>query len=689
MAEEFDPKNIDNIRDSADESRRVIDEMYDSIKRFNNQVTSGARIGNTLLNSFKNISVESDAINKKAAKLATTKDASAKLMKKALDLGAKQRSLEKESGEMASKAVTSHGLIRQQYERQAENLANMAREAGRVKDNYSALAKEAIKLDGSTKFFTGASKFVNSIPGLKAFAGPFDEAAESSRQALMDGATSLEAMEIGIVKFEQAVAKMAAAFLIKSLFTADQQITNIGKNTEASYWSAYAFRQEMSLVAISSNDLRINSETLLKANQALNDELGLAVQYDAERLIPLAKILDAQVLTTAQAAKYNQLANNSGQTVKETLKGSEAAVNAVNNELGTRVSLKGVMEATATTSGQIKAQLGGSSEAISRAVVTAKALGFELEQVAAAGKQMLDFESSISAELEAELLTGKQLNLEKARMAALTGDYETLTKEINANVGSFAEYSNMNVLQQDAIAKAVGMTSDSLSEALLKQGDMKAMMAEAVATGDTQTIQQLEQLSTQEKFAKAVEGVKNMFIDVMAVLSPLLYVIDLMAEGMNTVVGKGIAFIGVIMLMVRAAQALKVVQAASAIFSIFQGNAKFGPVGIGLSLAAIALMAGAVSKYAKMDDGVIGKDGGMVVNSPKGSIQLNKDDSIIAGTNLGGKNNSTPPPPPPPPAPMTPIVIKSVTQFDSFGANNPMAPNGRYQSLSNHESKFA
>ena len=251
MAEEFDSKNIDNIRDSADESRRVIDEMYGSIKRFNNQVTSGARIGNTLLNSFKNISVESDAINQKAAKLATTKDASAKLMKKALDLGAKQRSLEKESGEMASKAVTSHGLIRQQYERQAENLANMAREAGRVKDNYSALAKEAIKLDGSTKFFTGASKFVNSIPGLKAFAGPFDEAAESSRQALMDGATSLEAMEIGIVKFEQAVAKMAAAFLIKSLFTADQQITNIGKNTEASYWSAYAFRQEMSLVAIS------------------------------------------------------------------------------------------------------------------------------------------------------------------------------------------------------------------------------------------------------------------------------------------------------------------------------------------------------------------------------------------------------------------------------------------------------
>ena len=37
-----------------------------------------------------------------------------------------------------------------------------------------------------------------------------------------------------------------------------------------------------------------------------------------------------------------------------------------------------------------------------------------------------------------------------------------------------------------------------------------------------------------------------------------------------------------------------------------------------------------------MKDGVIGPDGGMLVSGPKGSIQLDKQDSIIAGTNLGG-----------------------------------------------------
>ena len=41
-------------------------------------------------------------------------------------------------------------------------------------------------------------------------------------------------------------------------------------------------------------------------------------------------------------------------------------------------------------------------------------------------------EESIAAELEAELLTGKQLNLDNARAAALKGDMVTLAEELNA-----------------------------------------------------------------------------------------------------------------------------------------------------------------------------------------------------------------------------------------------------------------
>ena len=55
---------------------------------------------------------------------------------------------------------------------------------------------------------------------------------------------------------------------------------------------------------------------------------------------------------------------------------------------------------------------------------------------------LLNFEQSINAELEAELLTGKQLNLERARAAALNNDMATLAEELkkqNVDLASFGQ----------------------------------------------------------------------------------------------------------------------------------------------------------------------------------------------------------------------------------------------------------
>jgi hypothetical protein len=49
----------------------------------------------------------------------------------------------------------------------------------------------------------------------------------------------------------------------------------------------------------------------------------------------------------------------------------------------------------------------------------------------------------------------------------------------------------------------------------------------------------------------------------------------------------------------------------------------------------------AKSDAKKINDGVINPKGGMVVSGPEGSIQLNKKDSIIAGTNLGGGSGNS------------------------------------------------
>ena len=61
------------------------------------------------------------------------------------------------------------------------------------------------------------------------------------------------------------------------------------------------------------------------------------------------------------------------------------------------------------------------------------------------------------------------------------------------------------------------------------------------------------------------------------------------------------------------------------------------PIAAIAGLAVAAIVAGTI--LGSMSDGMIGPDGGMIVSGPKGSIQLDKEDSIIAGTDLIGEKS--------------------------------------------------
>jgi hypothetical protein len=90
-------------------------------------------------------------------------------------------------------------------------------------------------------------------------------------------------------------------------------------------------------------------------------------------------------------------------------------------------------------------------------------------------KDYLNLKTSIENELSAELLTGKALNLERARGLALNGDSVGAAKEMLAQVGSAADFQNMNAIQQEAIAKAIGMSTDDLANSLVTQENLSKL----------------------------------------------------------------------------------------------------------------------------------------------------------------------------------------------------------------------
>ena len=101
---------------------------------------------------------------------------------------------------------------------------------------------------------------------------------------------------------------------------------------------------------------------------------------------------------------------------------------------------------------------------IGAAAIQARKLGVSLSTTAKISNSLLDFQSSIEKELEASLLIGKQLNFNKARELAFTGDIEGATKSVLQQIGGRAEFEKLNVFAKRALAESIGVDVGELNK---------------------------------------------------------------------------------------------------------------------------------------------------------------------------------------------------------------------------------
>ena len=146
-------------------------------------------------------------------------------------------------------------------------------------------------------------------------------------------------------------------------------------------------------------------------------------------------------------------------------------------------------------------------------------------------------------ELEAELLIGREINLERARYFALTNDITGLMNELNNEMGTFSDFQGLNVIQQQALAESLGMNVGQLSEMLLKQEYLNEQGEIIKDTTDEDLRTRLESLSTQTKFNLAIEKMQGLIGDL--VQGPLGTFMDIMGAILENSIALG-AVLGVI-----------------------------------------------------------------------------------------------------------------------------------------------
>jgi len=307
--------------------------------------------------------------------------------------------------------------------------------------------------------------------------------------------------------------KLAGA-LFDQFKKADQSTTEIARGLSMSKKEAKEFKGEMQESSIAAGLTGITIKEQKKAVMSLNKALGgTAIAFDKDIREGAAESLALLGLSEEAVGNMAKQAMITGKSFKSLEKEQAKGVLDAEREFGIRLKLSDVLDEANKITGLARVNAMGIEGGLTKAVATAKSLGIEMSAVASSAGQLLDFESSIQNELQAELLIGRDLNLEKARAAALAGDQEALAKALVEEAGSLEELQGMNVIQQQALAGALGMSADQLADSLVNQEalstqaqeDLDRKSDEVLANEKLQSLTEM-QTRAANKFSEAIQS---------------------------------------------------------------------------------------------------------------------------------------------------------------------------------------
>ena len=397
------------------------------------------------------------------------------------------------SQKMAKSNLDSFGEVNPKNLKMLKGITNEQKEGLKVAmKSGENLTKDKIKELGIEKLLTSqkGKQLAGGVASKKA-------GALFGKAGLAKGATS--PLRAGLKVLGPAISKMLTKALgpvglllelFKAMKASDKIVADTAKNFGMSYDNALLLKQEMTGVAMSSGNIFVTSKGISETFNAINSALGTNTMLSEDMAVEFTKLRTMAGFTNEELQGIARIQLGTNKTTDE-ITGqflAQAKVSALQN--GVLLNEQKLLKEIGKVSAATTLSFGKNPALIGEAVATAKSLGMELDKVDAIAGSLLNFEESISNELQAELLINKDLNLEKARQAALNNDLATVAKEIAEQIGSSAEFTEMNRIQQEALAKSVGMSREDLASTLLLQDQLTGLTAEkaAIATKDFETL---------------------------------------------------------------------------------------------------------------------------------------------------------------------------------------------------------
>jgi len=170
--------------------------------------------------------------------------------------------------------------------------------------------------------------------------------------------------------------------------------------------------------------------------------------------------------STEEAKELYKIGQLNNQSVDDTVAGLQGQLQILQKNNKLRINEKQAVEMVAKASATVRMNLGSNPKALAQAAFYATKLGMTLDEISSAAEQTLDFESSIQNQLEYQLLTGKEINVDAYQQAAASGDAAAASKELNKLIEEQGPAIQGNVFAQESLAKTLGISREQLMKSI-------------------------------------------------------------------------------------------------------------------------------------------------------------------------------------------------------------------------------
>ena len=214
-------------------------------------------------------------------------------------------------------------------------------------------------------------------------------------------------------------------------------------------------------VAIDLADLGVTFDGVVLATTAIGKEFNTLVAANKD-LVKDVSVLSVQLgIAETESAKFLKSISGMSRSTAASQKGMIGFAKALSNAAG--VPLDVVMKDVADASDEVRIYTGSSVINLIKGAAEARMMGTTFQKMADTAKKLLDFNTSITDEIEASVLLGTNVTFQRARELA----YKKQTLEANKEILKIAkgmDFDAMDPFQAEAFAKASGKTVTELQE---------------------------------------------------------------------------------------------------------------------------------------------------------------------------------------------------------------------------------